>query len=103
MLFEGALNFKWPDAIPGADNDIIGPANEPIITLFILVGAISRNIPVAAQTCLCRIGGAPVFFEDPGWTIRLDANGDISFFACGQLVAFMIDDADLKARRGLAH
>src|SRR3989442_12306954 len=50
MLDQGAFNFKWTDPINGAFDDIITPANEPIISVFITLGAVPRQGPIALKT-----------------------------------------------------
>src|SRR5262245_6542682 len=60
MFFQRALDLEGADAIPGTYDHIIRPADEPEIAILILIGAITRDIPVAAYTVVGGFGIAPI-------------------------------------------
>src|SRR3974390_2490301 len=80
VLFESALHLEGADAIARADDDIVGAAHEPEVTVFVLVGAIASDVPLAAHAGLSRIRVAPVFLEHPRRALRLYPHSDITLF-----------------------
>src|SRR5579872_710602 len=103
MLFEGAFDLKWTNAIARADNHIVGPPDKPEVAIFIFVGAVSGNVPVTTHTGLGRFRVMPVLFEHPDWAVGFDTDSNITFFVGWEGVAIVIDHLDIKSRRRFAH
>src|SRR3989442_479112 len=72
MLFQRAFYFKWAYAIASADNYIIGATYEPEVAILVFISTVASDVPIAANAGLRCIWVAPVFFEHPSWTLRLD-------------------------------
>src|SRR5712692_3441320 len=97
MLLERTFHLKGADAIASTDNHIVGASHKPEVAILVLVGAVSCDIPVAANAGLGGFGVMPVFAKHPGRTLRLDLNRDIAFFVGWQFAAVEINDTDLEA------
>src|SRR6266699_3019120 len=80
MLLERALHLERPNAIARADNHIVGASDKPEIAIFVFVGTVASDVPVATDASISRLWVAPVFLKHPRRTLWLYTDGDITFF-----------------------
>src|SRR5579859_4100167 len=103
MLFERAFHLEGADAVARADNHIICSPDEPEVAVLVFIGAIARDVPIAAHAAVGGIRVAPVLLEHPDGSMRLNPHRYIAFFTGRQFAAVVIDDAYIEAGRGFAH
>src|SRR5919198_3383932 len=103
VLHQGALDLERPDAIAGADDDIIRPPHEPEVSIRIFDGAVARDVPVATDTVGGSLRVAPVFLEDADRPRGRQLHGDIPFRPRWNFTPFVVHHADREARAGFAH
>src|SRR5262249_4042178 len=100
MLHQRVLDLRRPDAIAGGGDDVVLAADVPEIAVLILHAEIAGEEKLAGIFLPRRLRIAPVL--DHGHRARLP-HADDAALAARQLLALVVDDADVEARRRLAH
>src|SRR4051794_1834147 len=100
MLQQRVLDFGWPDAIAGGGNHVILAADVPEIAVAILDPEIAGQQKVACEFFYRGIRVLPVL--DHRARVGLTHTDDAAL-TLRQLLAALIDDADVEARRGPPH
>ena len=100
MLHQRMLDLGRADAIAGGGDDVVLAADVPEIAVLILHAEIAGEQEFAGIFLRRRLRIAPVFEHGQGAWL---AHADDAALAAWLLLALVVDDADVKTRRRLAH
>src|SRR5262249_9766684 len=82
MFDQSAFDFERANAIRGALDDVIGSADEPVVTIPIPGCPVACQIPVAAEPAFVLLGIVPILLEQPERPGRVDSHGNLAFLVC---------------------
>src|ERR1700687_3321979 len=100
MLEQRALHFERTDAIPRADDHIVGPTDEPEIPVGIAIRRVAGAIAVAVEAGCGRLRILPILAKERR---RAPAYRYLAGFTGGDLDGVLIDDAHDVAGDRFAH
>lgn len=60
VLEQAVFDFRWPDAVAGADDDVVRSALEPAVAILIATCKVTGPDPVPAERLLRFLGPAEV-------------------------------------------
>ena len=103
MLYESALDLEGADAVAGGDYHVVGPADEIVVSVLVLVGLVAGVVPVSLEDASGGLLVAPILTEEPDGPLRFDAHGYLALISRRKLDTFFVDYGNLEAGRRLAH
>src|SRR5438105_15865468 len=78
VLDQCAFDLEWADSIAGADDYVVGSSHKPEVAVAIDVGAVARDVPVAALRCFRGRFVSPVFLEQADRALGTKAHSDVA-------------------------
>ena len=75
VLDESALDLEGADPVPGGDYHVVGPADEIVVSVLVLVSLVARVVPVTLEDASGGLLVAPILTEQPDGSLRFDAHG----------------------------
>ena len=100
MTDDGTFDFKRPDALALSLDDVVGTADEPVVAIFIFVGAVTSNIPAFDEIGFVFFGSFPDL-RHLGSKAFLQSQ--IPFGQGRQFVTMVVNNRGMNAGEGFAH
>src|SRR5207302_1740744 len=94
MFCEDRLDFQGRYLFAATVNQVLDPASNFQIAIFVEPAQIAGAKPVADESCRCRLRIIPIAVED-GWTAR----DNLSFLIGPEKRSITVDDLDLVNTR----
>src|SRR5208282_6775667 len=98
MLHKGAFDLERPDPVPGTFNEVVGPSHEPVISVFVAPGHISRAINCVPPNTRRTVRLPVVSVKNPNRHSFSSANHNLSCLSDATGIAIVVKNVDVIPR-----